>query len=303
MLNTPELARLLVEAGALEDLHLATSTENLSPVHVAAAVDAVEVVDFLLSAGINVNITHQGNTPLHVAARHGRLKTANLLIKRGADLLARVDSLTPLHIAAHKGHLEMVRLLCENGAEVDALDSQGTTPLFRSLEGTARRLEVAHALVTEFGASIDLRDNEDWTAAHYCARWGYSDLLQLILSRGFNPNAQDVDGWSLLHCAAKGGHAGIVVALLQKGARPDVCDAEDWNALHFACDTSEECVDVVKMLLDCGVDINAQSKVGLTALHLAARWGFLEATKLLLDHGSNPCAVEQGYRTPLHMAT
>ncbi|XP_065906869.1 uncharacterized protein [Dysidea avara] len=61
--------------------------------------------------------------------------------------------------------------------------------------------------------------------------------------------------------------------------------------------------DVIKYL-DSGVDINGQdwSNEGDTSLHCAAQWGHLEVVKLLLSRGANVNSVNKSGDTPLHKA-
>ena len=62
----------------------------------------------------------------------------------------------------------------------------------------------------------------------------------------------------------------------------------------------------IKILLTCGVDIEATDIRGYTALHMAAREGFESHCKILLDHGADPNVFGNDpdhYKTPLHRAT
>jgi glycerophosphodiester phosphodiesterase len=50
--------------------------------------------------------------------------------------------------------------------------------------------------------------------------------------------------------------------------------------------TRSNFVEIVKLLVDAGVDVNYQDKSGETALHMAARYGYDECAKVLLDGSS-----------------
>ena len=45
--------------------------------------------------------------------------------------------------------------------------------------------------------------------------------------------------------------------------------------------------DIISTLIEKGVDIDAKSEVGMTALMMAARSGHLEATKALVEAGAD----------------
>lgn len=61
-------------------------------------------------------------------------------------------------------------------------------------------------------------------------------------------------------------------------------------------------VNIVKMLLDKGVDFNAKDKVEWTALHRAAYAGHHEIIKLLIENGADPNLKDDAGRTPLYLS-
>lgn len=61
-------------------------------------------------------------------------------------------------------------------------------------------------------------------------------------------------------------------------------------------------IDVVRVLLAAGADINAQPADKMTALHFAVRKNDLALAALLLEHGADVSAKESRGRTPLQLA-
>lgn len=62
-------------------------------------------------------------------------------------------------------------------------------------------------------------------------------------------------------------------------------------------------LEIVKALIKAGAAVNYEAKGRETALHIAAYYGYLEVTKLLLLNGANPnVPLEQNALTPLHQA-
>jgi len=90
------------------------------------------------------------------------------LIAAGADTGAR-DHLgrTALHWAAPNRRLHAVAVLVEAGASLDALDQLGRTPLMRAIAAAAPS-ELIEILLAG-GADPDVRDAHGWTALHYLA--------------------------------------------------------------------------------------------------------------------------------------
>jgi len=114
-----EIAKLLIEKGAIVTLHN------------AAAFGDIARVQALLSKGGGVNgRDRDGWTPLHWAAFWGRNRVANALIAKGADvnMTGRNNGWTPLHCAGRKGYMRMVVILVAAGANVHMRDKAGETP-------------------------------------------------------------------------------------------------------------------------------------------------------------------------------
>ena len=73
------------------------------------------------------------------------------------------------------------------------------------------------------------------------------------------------------------------------------------TSLHYA--TEKGYIEVVKLLLQNGADVNAFNLKSKTPLHLAAERGFLEVTKLLLQNGADVNAKSSNFaNTPLILA-
>ncbi len=86
----PEIARLLVDAGAVVDARGDDDERGETPLHWAASSDDAAVAAVLIDAGANVDMPDGSiGTPLANAVGYGCWNVAHLLVARGA----RVDSL------------------------------------------------------------------------------------------------------------------------------------------------------------------------------------------------------------------
>jgi serine/threonine-protein phosphatase 6 regulatory ankyrin repeat subunit B len=154
-----------------------------------------ELAELLLARGAKLDVTDdKGNTPLHYAALSERLELARFLFKHHVALEARnkADE-TPLHSAC--GSLspkaDFLKHLLDQKPNLNALDSQGRTPLLRAAE---RGSVVAATLLLERGADVSARDKEGATALHYAAKISRNDLISLLLKHGGEVNAKDAAG-------------------------------------------------------------------------------------------------------------
>ncbi len=112
--------------------------ENVA-LHSAMETGSVEIVRLLLAApGINVNTRgEEGFTPLHLAATLGNIAIINLLLDAGADINARSDEdQTPLMLIAEaEGDASrMVSLMLQRGANPLIEDNEGKSALWYAIQ-------------------------------------------------------------------------------------------------------------------------------------------------------------------------
>ena len=109
----------------------AATTQEAPPALITATLAGdTEMVQSLLRAGADPNLTYHSNTALTYAARDGFTDIAHLLIEQGSDI-NWIDSegVTPLILAAFKGHGEIAELLLAQGADVTVKDQWNRTAL------------------------------------------------------------------------------------------------------------------------------------------------------------------------------
>jgi ankyrin repeat protein len=133
-------------------LWVAAFAANSSAASSASGLGAAEIVQLLLEAGADPNLTTaDGTTPLMVAAGLGRSSyqpgaargqrsasaesAVRMLVDAGAAVNATNEAgFTALHGAAFRGLNEVIQYLVERGGNLDAQDFKGRTP-YRVAEG------------------------------------------------------------------------------------------------------------------------------------------------------------------------
>lgn len=117
--------------------------------------------------------------------------------------------------------------------------------------------------------------------------------------------AQCYGGRSLLHYAAGAGCRELVELMLRHGTDPNLLDRGGHTPLYSVANecTGESGPEVVRALVNAGAHVNACGGVTrATALHMAARRGFVEIAKALLDCGAVIDARDSKGDTPLRRA-
>jgi ankyrin repeat protein len=109
----PEIASFLIERGA--DIHAQTS-DGWTPFEIALWAGHTQIGAYLIEKGADINRANpnRGFTPLHLAAVLNDVALVQLLVDKGANLQAKdKDGKTPLDIAKEKGNLNVVKIIVE----------------------------------------------------------------------------------------------------------------------------------------------------------------------------------------------
>lgn len=273
---------------------LASATHAAKLLHLAVLAGRGPVVDLLLGNGVDVNKpspieTLVFVTPLCAARIKRRKEIEAALLRHGAkedifthaflgdlhalrqdlarepsaaqanDPAADVLEITPVHHSIAGGGVEALRQLLASASQAKVLLRGGA----RALRMAARREDVASvAMLLEHGADATTLG---------AGRWVLHPALALMLSRA-GARVDRSGAWIQLSCTGNQGrkdNPDYVAALLRHGARVD------------------------------DKRTTVQKTDGATALHYAAKAGFVKTITVLLDRGADPAARDDKGLTPL----
>jgi len=268
--------RRLISISSLVVLSFAVVINAQSAAQIANAAQQGnrEAVHALLKKGLDVNEAQgDGTTALHWAAMKGDAEMAQMLIVAGANVRAttRIGSYTPLYLAAKGGYSDVVAALLSAGADAKAVTSNGTTPLM--IAAAAGDTKSINSLI-ENGAEINITETKGETPLMFAAGFNRVDAVKLLLSKGADhkvtTKVTDLFALTAPEEEAMARQAGRPVQ-----ARADVAGATRayrYNEL-----------------------ISTQG--GLSALLFAARQGYIDAAKALLDGGADINQPNAGDKT------
>jgi ankyrin repeat protein len=200
--------------------------------------------------------------------------------------------------ALEREDLGAAERLIGRGADIDTTRGDGKTLLI--LAAKKSRPGLVRALIGA-GAHVDLATNNGGTALMFAAIGGDIDSVQALVDAGADVNAIGGFDWTALMVATVKGHDAIIRLLIGAGADANLADIYDWTPLMRAADVGRR--SAVQALLEWPrVDVEARNDQGATALHRAAAEGNLEIVRLLLDFGVDPMPRDLAGRTPLSLA-
>nr|QDQ16921.1 trpn [Danaus plexippus] len=234
-----------------------------------------EVVKCLMEYGADVSLHTRQNheTAFHFCAIAGNndVLTEMITDMSATDVsraLNKQNSIgwTPLLIACHRGHMELVNTLLSNHARVDVFDVEGRSAL------------------------------------HLAAERGFLQVCDALLTNKAFINSKARNGRTALHLAAMNGYAHLVKFLIRDhNAMIDVLTLKKQTPLHLAAAFGQ--IEVCKLLLELGANIDATDELGQKPIHAAAQNNFSEVVQLFLQqHPNLVMATTKDGNTCAHIA-
>lgn len=300
--------------GSKQEVDISSNGYRTSVLTICLQFGFVGLAKIYLEMGIEVNTVFNscGAAPLHLAVANGHLTVVDMLIKKGANLNSRThdQGYTALHIAVFRGNTGLILHLLKAGANPNEMAANSAeTPLHRAV--TAEDLDAVRLLL-DFGAKPNAstffmkRTPLDPVTALGRGEVVAGLLLTYQQSRN-GPKGDDVDvdskddeGWTPLSWAAQTGHVEIVRLLLEMGLDVKAEEKFRETALHRAA--ANAALTVARLLLEKGADIEAKTSEGWTALQVAAKGGHEAIVRLLLENGADIEAKTSDGWTALQVA-
>lgn len=325
-----------------------------TPLHTAAREGNLQSVVTLIAGGADVNAENRGRqTPLDVSLYLDDLRVTQYLVENGADLdrpgllraavfsgttetvrLFLEAGINPDRISdglfgfGPRGDLEALELLLDAGADINAVDTNGRTPLYDALPYAEP--EIIQRMIAS-GADVTQPDGAGRTPLQFLSGRNHpaADIIAILVDAGADPNRSDPGGSTPLHRAAtseaaenvvalvgagadiesrnadnatpllaalRAGHLASVRALLDFGARTDVTGFAGRNALFFAA--SSESPEVMELILSGVTVVDPRDDDGATPLMVASATGPVA----LIAAGADVNAADDDGWTPLHFA-
>ena len=220
-----------------------------------------------LEAGNAVDPTTGGEEApisIHESCKTGNMRDLNQWLSLGTDLNQKDENgYAPLHYACEYGHEDVIRKLLNRKAKVNLLTkatllSPMACLVLGRLNDRLSEPEMVRIIGTlkMAGGDINPTSEEAVPPVKAIVSQGNMELLDFFMSLHVHIFVVDSDKRSMLH--------------------------------HIALNPNENSMAIVELLVERGLDVNAQDCDGNTPLHLAMSPFQREVAKYLIDSGADP---------------
>ncbi|VAI23387.1 unnamed protein product [Triticum turgidum subsp. durum] len=208
-----EVCRYLVQ-----DLRLDVNQLNLigdTPLYLSASYGRADAARYLLDHGADP-LAGKVHSPLHGAAKEGHCEIVELLLSRGINVDLDSAQGTPLHAAAISKHHDIIKILLEHHADPNKVYGLGYAPLswaIRAIRPMPREPLECVKLLVKAGADLNFIDFDGGSYVMLAVKFDSPGIMKFLLDAGANPNIPDECGNTPIEVAASKGSRDMVEML------------------------------------------------------------------------------------------
>ena len=201
-----------------------------------------------------------------------------------------------LFFAIKTNDYEIISDLISKGADPNLQNNNGESLLHLAVQ--FNHADSVEALLNHESTLIDIQDNRGRTPLYVSLEYQNTDITQILLRAGADPNIADNEGFSPLYLAAEWGEINEVKQLIEAGAKINSRTKDGWTVLHASTGYPE----TLQFLIEKGAELNSQDLYGQTPLHFASLFGHTDSVKILIANKARLNIQAHDGQTPLHIA-
>nr|ADD82928.1 transient receptor potential cation channel subfamily A member 1 [Python regius] len=309
-----DLLKIFIE-NDMTEINLEGESGNTA-ILLACYKDNPEALKLLIERGADIcKANHMGTMPIHAAAFSGSKICMEMVIKQAEKLghspESHINSLdnarnSPLHLAVQSRDLEMIRMCIEYGAQVDLKQNDKCTALhFAATQGATEILKLMISSYTGEVSLINVVDGKKETLLHRAALFDHCEMAEYLISMGAHIDSVDTEGRTPLLLATSCGSWKLVNLLLSKGANLELKDHLGRNFLHLTVLHPGGLQHLSEQFLKMKVIedlVGEEDREGCTPLHYACKQGVPLTVNILLKMNVSVYAKSREKKSPLHYA-
>lgn len=213
---------------------------------------------------------------------------------------------------AERGDIQGLRSALQSDPSLVGMqDKLGETLMHRAAKGGSSS---SVSLLLEYKADADARDRLGRTPLNVAASYGGSAVVDVLLQHGVDVYVADKYGMTALDYAISSGCGNVAATIYKRSGREFKLHeaaargkvsvirqilAQDKNSIRMTDDSGRTPVytaaalgqlDATRALIDAGSNVNVSDESGTTSLQLAVDHGSTSVARLLLARGADPDA-------------
>ena len=311
-----------------DDTALPVGDEPLTVPGATLVSNNVGLIEWWVAAGADVNaVNDTGYPPLifSIRVREIDVGVVETLLSLGADPDIRdKDDKSPLELAVHMRQSDKVKALLEYGASLDKTHQDDRTLLHLAAKNCS--IEAVQQMLERGGRDMLYVRAMFGYPVDYALSFKGVDAASMILDY-MDLTRTDEHGNNLLHYACIRGRLELIQLLVQRGMDINSLNGQGLTPLDLVNNYNPEKSDVIEYLVDNGAvrgatkerigkivsdetafiealkqmnDLNETDMNQQTVLHKAAKSGYVQAVRYLLENDADMNLQDKTTLTPLH---
>lgn len=289
-------ARLLIEHGA--DVHERSTGQRCwlplrcAVISAASSNNNEPIIRLLLEHGA----TPDDETLYDAGWAADPARLLAVLIEHGANVRELAEHALAAPIASK--NLKAARMLLQAGADPRRYRNDDGDPVSVIAEALQAGCETELIeLLLAHGADPQAPGRDSRSPYRLAATAGRTDVLELLDRHGARENISELD--RLIYACRRGDRPGALQAIAEHPDLAQELSSEQTAAAAFISAAQAGDVEAVRLMLDIGLPVDVRGVAdGQTALHAAAYQGSAESVRLLLQRGADLQAPDTTWGSP-----
>ncbi|ORX53412.1 ankyrin, partial [Piromyces finnis] len=265
------------------------SLENTSLLHYSVYKREYAIVQYLINNGVDINYQcEKGYTALMIATKNNDIRMVNLLVANGAKVnIKDKEQMCPLLIACINGFVVLVKYFIDSGGDINVKSKFGENMLHLSYQ---LAIGNEHFIMEKYNRIyFNLKGVRS-------QRSSFEHMVNYLLVHKIDITVRDINLISTVDYAVVNNRVSDAKYFLINGANPN-CQYNELDLLKYVI--LKNWLNMVRLLINFGADIERKDKHFNTPLSCAVRAGSIDILKELVQAGVNLKSRDENGYTPL----
>lgn len=302
--NKPKIVELLIKEGKANIYGVYAKETEKYPIYCAVKNKNLNMIKILLNNNFDLK---RESYILSYAMENSDENIVKYLVENGADMYSY--EITALYQAVLNLNPKLVEYFLDKGASIEkagGTDVYGNILMAASgskfnnnknisavdlklLESLSQNsAKITQMIIDKVDKKLINDSLEGKTPLIIAVGNSYIDTAKILIENGANINAVDIEGWSALSYAVNNGDIEIAKLLLENKAK-----IKDELLIAIKSPIVESRINIMKLLIENGANINYTDENGFNPLNIAIESGDMELTKFLITNGANVNSLMQ----------